>query len=61
MASGCQIAPKRDPLIASNFDPLMVSECHGSDGFGAVMGMELLGRLERREGEARPEFLPLQQ
>jgi hypothetical protein len=39
----------------------MVLECHGSDGFGAVMGMELLGRLERREGEARPEFLPLQQ
>jgi len=61
IAIGCQIASKRDPLFASNFDPLMVSECHGSGGFGAVMGMELLGRLERREGVARPEFQPLQQ
>jgi len=60
-SSVCQIASKRDPLFASNFDPLMVSECHGSDGFGAVMGMELLGRLERREGVARPEFQPPQQ
>ena len=57
----CQIAPKRDPLFASNFDPLTVPECHGLEGFGAVMGMALLERLERREGVARPEFQPLQQ
>lgn len=58
---GCQIASKRDPYIASNFDPLTVPECHGLEGFGAVMEMELLERLERREGVARPEFQPLQQ
>jgi len=39
----------------------MVPECHGLEGFGAVMGMALLERLERREGVARPEFQPLQQ
>ena len=57
----CQIAPRRYPRFASNFDPLTVPECHGSEGFGAVMGMALLERLERREGVARPEFQPLQQ
>jgi len=41
----CQIASKRDPFFASNFDPLTVPECRGSEGFGAVMGMALLGSL----------------
>ena len=58
---GCQIASKRDPLFASNFDPLTASAWHGSKGFGVVMRMALLEGLERREGVARPEFQPLQQ
>jgi hypothetical protein len=57
----CQIASKRDPLFAPNFDPLTAPECHGFEGFGLVMGIGLLERLERREGVARPEFQPLRQ
>ena len=56
----CQIASKHDPLFASNNDPLGVQECRFRTGFGAVMGIGHLERLERREGEARPEFQPLQ-
>ena len=58
---GCQIASKRDPFFASKNDPLAVSECHGSEDCGAMLGIGLLERLERREGVARPEFQPLQQ
>lgn len=56
----CQITSKHDPLFASNNDPLGVQECRFRTGFGAVMGIGHLERLERREGEARPEFQPLQ-
>ena len=57
----CQIASKRDPLFASKNDPPGVLECRVLAGSGALMGIGLLERLERREGEARPEFQPLQQ
>ena len=56
----CQIASKRDPLFASNNDPFGEPECRISVGFGALMRIALLERLERREGVARPEFQPLQ-
>ena len=58
---GCQIASKRDPLFASKNDPPGVLERRVLAGSGALMGIGLLERLERREGEARPEFQPLQQ
>ena len=60
MRTSCQIASKRDPLFASKKDPLEAPECRVSVGFGAMIGIGLLERLERREGEARSEFQPLQ-